>query len=907
MTNIARTTVAELLAQSTAAAPDTVAMVAHTGRFTTYRALSERVSGLAAQFGAAAPARDIRPRIGIVMPNGVDLAATLLAAAIAGEATPFNPALTAAEFERYFEQTAISFLVVAEGDDTPAATVAARMGIPLLRLSEGGGIVGAAADGAVPVPAPDATAMVLMTSGSTGVPKIVPLSHRNVCRSAADVARSVALAPQDRCLVMWQQFHIGGLVDLLLAPLQAGGTLIVTPGFDAALFFELLEREAPTWFQAVPTTLGALAQHAERHGLTPRGSSLRFVRSVAAALTPQLQTRVADLFGVPVVRTLGMTEASPLITSTALPPARDKIGSVGRPSGPELRVFGPAMEVLEPGQAGEIAIRGENVFAGYENNPEANAAAFRDGWFFTGDNGYLDADGDLFLTGRSKEQINRGGYKIMPSEVEEALSRHPAVHEAAVFGVPHPTLGEDVAAAVSLKPDAPADAAALRAHLSGLLAANKVPGRIAILEDLPRNPVGKLDRLALAQRAMDEAASAVAQQGPRDAMERFLVTLWTRELAVPEVGIHQDFAMVGGDSLSALRILVAMETVFGRPVPDDMIAEFNTIAATAAALTQAGFVLPDADAGSAADTAERALGQVATGTEDLAGVGAFAGAIRDARTKTDLDAALEGLTVYATPATIRSVLLDTDAATVAQPASAAFRFLLRRQFRQTADAITAEIDASRPASDGWQRETLSPGAMRFFDPSHPAWSKTLIVGFTGKLMRLQLPSYRVLLHLDPARFDLMLLRDGSHKLFADGLPGMGDDLGDLGAWLDDFAVTGGYARRIALGTSGGGLAAIHTALAHGWDRAVAASPPSPAQHPDLGTRLQQLAARPDDDLAEVIVSNARNDRDVPPAQELLALFPHARHDFHPEFTSHNVLNSAHRAGTLGALFASWFD
>lgn len=907
MTHIAKTTVADLLAHSTAAAPDTVAIMDRSGAVTTYRALSDRVSGLAAQFAACAPSRDRRPRIGIVMPNGPDLSATLLAAAIAGEATPFNPALTAVEFERYFEQTRIAFLVVADGDDGAAASVAARIGLPVLRLSQGGAIIGVDADGAVPVPEPDAIAMVLMTSGSTGMPKIVPLSHRNVCRSASDVARSVVLGPQDRCLVMWQQFHIGGLVDLLLAPLQAGGTLIVTPGFDEALFFDLLDRAQPTWFQAVPTTLGALAQYAERNGLSPRGTSLRFVRSVAAALTPQLQDRVADLFGVPVVRTLGMTEASPLITSTALPPALDKVGSVGRSCGPDLRVFGPGMEVMGTGQAGEIAIRGENVFAGYENNPDANATAFRDGWFFTGDNGYLDEDGDLFLTGRTKEQINRGGYKIMPSEVEEALSRHPAVHEAAVFGVPHRTLGEDVAGAVSLKPGATADAAALRAHLSDLLAANKVPGRIAIMSELPRNPVGKLDRLALAQRAMDDAANSVAEQGPRDAMERFLVTLWTRELALPKVGIHQDFAMVGGDSLSALRILVAMETVFGRPVPDELIPDFNTIAATAAALDAAGFALPDEDGQDAVDTAERALDGVDTGTEDLNGVDAFAQAVNVAKTKTDLDAAMEGLTVYGTPSAIRAALLETDAGTVAQDASGPFRFLLRRQFRQSVDRIVAEIDAARPASDGWTREDLTPSAMHYSDPGTPAWNKTLIVGFTGKLLRLQLPSYRVLLELDPARFDLLLLRDVSHKLFADGLPGMGETLTDLGAWLEDFAVTGGYARRIALGTSGGGLAAIHTGLAFGWDRAVAASAPSPVQHADLGGLLQMLAAQPGIDQADLIISNARNDRDVPPAQELLALFPHGRHDFHPEFTSHNVLNSAHRAGTLGALFGVWFD
>lgn len=899
-------TVADLLARSVEAAPDAHAIEDEAGTFISYSELSKRVDSLAAQLALAAPSRESRLRIGIVLPNGPALTVALLASSIAGEAAPFNPALTKEELTRYFVHMQISALLLLQDDATLAADVAAGLGIVVLRLTPDGNILGVARPGPPPVPLPEDVAMVLLTSGSTGLPKIVPLSHRNVCRSASDVAQSVALGPQDRCLVMWQQFHIGGLVDLLLAPLLSGGTLIITRGFDSTRFFQMLSAARPTWFQGVPTTLGELLQHATRHDIAPRNSSLRFIRSVAAALTPTLKDQIAEAFGVPVVRTLGMTEASPLITSTALPPGLDKDGSVGRACGPEVRVFGPEMTMLDPEKIGEIAIRGENVFAGYENDPEANTLAFRDGWFFTGDNGFLDAEGYLFLTGRAKEQINRGGYKIMPSEVEEALSRHPAVHEAAVFGVPHATLGEDVAAAISLREGATVELSALRSHLLGLLAPNKVPGRIAILPALPRNPVGKIDRLALGQAAAKASDPVIDLQEPRDTMERLLAALWSRELGLTGIGIHQDFVAIGGDSLSALRIIMAMETVFGRPVPDDLFAGLQTIAEAAAALSSAGFAL-QADDDEVSGTARRALDATLVGTDVLQSKSGFSDALRFARKKTDLEAAFEGLVVYETPALIGDVLRDIDVALVALDAPLPFRYLLRRRFRQDADDILADIAAAGSVAQRWHRNDLNVAALHYSDSTLPSSDKTLIVGFSGKLLRLQLPTFRVLLHLDPRRFDLLLLRDTSHRLFADGLAGMGSSVTELGAWVDDFATKGGYGRRVALGTSGGGLAAIHTGLAFGWDRAVAASAPSPALEASLGRALTELSAKPVNKQTDLLIVHGRNTRDAGPAEELVRLFPYARHDLRQEYSSHNLLDSALRAGKLGQLFQDWFN
>ena len=901
-------TIAALVAERAKIGPREPALIDEAGGIVCYEALAEQVTALAADIVALVGTADgTRPRVGIVLPNGPELAVTLLATSIAGEATPFNPALTSAEFERYFANTGIQALIVSEYD-TGASAVASALDLPVLRVTHSRRIAGARnlQHVAPQSPRPSDVAMVLMTSGSTGVPKVVPLSHQNVCTSAADVARSVGLTSQDRCLVMWQQFHIGGLVDLLLAPLSVGSGLIVTSGLAEQRFFELTKRLEPTWFQGVPTTLGALAKYADLQGIETGKTSLRFIRSVAAALTPELQNRLAKLFGVPIIRTFGMTEASPLITSTALPPVLDKPGSVGRPCGTQVRICGLNMTNLGTGEPGEVAIRGPNVFAGYENNAEANSTAFREGWFITGDIGYFDTDGDLFLVGRAKEQINRGGYKIMPAEVEEALSRHPAVQESAVFGLAHTTLGEDIAAAVSLKPGANVSAATLRVFLSEFLAAHKVPSRITIMENLPRNPVGKLDRLAMAQTAAAELDSQARLAQPRTEMERFLSGLWARELSLPVLGIHQNFMEVGGDSLSALRILVAMETTLGSPVSEDRMASFSTIAEMAAELTAAGYNLTSAEGADADLAAEQALDRTTIGTEVDMTPDAFCALVSEASSTSVIDAAFEGLTTYATPEQIRAALKISDANEVGAGALMLIRYLVRRRYRRESDRLLQEIAAAEPSVMSWTRKDLSPSALHFTHPFAANSQKTLIVGFTGKLMRLQLPTYRLLLELEPSRFDLVLLRDPAQKLYANGLPGMGDTVLELGAWLDAFATKMGYAHRIAFGTSGGGLAAIHTAMAYHWDRVVASSPPSPSVYADLGQSLRSLAVNGAESNTQIVIAYSQNARDMDCAREVLGILPKARPDFHDQFTSHNLLNSADAAGVLPALIENWF-
>ena len=444
--------ISSLLEAQSVTRKNQVAIETSDGRALSYSGLYESVTRVALGIrDALGNPVNKNPRIGIVMPNGLNMAVALLGVSCAGAAIPFNPAYKPFEFDSYFRLAKIDALLIEYTDDGPAVAVAERLGLRLLRFSLEEGISGASSKGKLLPRDPEDIALVLMTSGSTGRPKLVPLTHRNVCVSAGDVCRSMNLSTEDRCLSMWEQYHIGGLVDLLLAPLASGGAVICTSGFSASEFYRLLAVARPTWFQAVPTTLNELIVHSRRSGVAPEQKSLRLIRAVASALSPRMHSELEALFGVPVLHTFGMTEASPLITSTRLPPAQRKPGSVGSSCGTEFRIVDSKGTALGPGVGGEVAIRGPNVFSGYEDATEVNKTQFRGGWFHTGDLGYIDLDGDLFLTGRIKELINRGGEKFSPNEIEEVLLLHPAVAEAAVFAVEHPTLGEDVCAAIVLR------------------------------------------------------------------------------------------------------------------------------------------------------------------------------------------------------------------------------------------------------------------------------------------------------------------------------------------------------------------------------------------------------------------------------------------------------------------------
>ena len=293
-------------------------------------------------------------------------------------------------------------------------------------------------------------------------------------------------------------FHIHGLIAAVLSSLAAGGGVVCTPGFNAMRMFSWLDVVRPTWFTAVPTMHQAIVARAGRNQEIINSSRLRFIRSSSASLPPQVMTEVERTFGCPVIESYGMTEAAHQMTSNPLPPAAQKPGTVGMAAGPEVKIMNEHGSLMPRGSVGEVVIRGPNVAVGYEANEAANREAFQGDWFRTGDQGVIDEAGYLTITGRLKEIINRGGEKVIPREVDEVLLGHSAVAQAVTFAMPHPTLGEEVGAAIVLQKGAQASERELRDFAAERLARFKVPRMVIFLSEIPKGPTGKLRRIGLA-------------------------------------------------------------------------------------------------------------------------------------------------------------------------------------------------------------------------------------------------------------------------------------------------------------------------------------------------------------------------------------------------------------------------
>ncbi len=474
-----------------------------------YAALRSQVAGTLAAL--AQRGVGVNDRVGIVLDNGPEMAAAFLAIAAGATAAPLNPAYRAEEFKFYLTDLRAKLLVVARDKASPAVEVAGRLGIPVAHLvarperGSGSFVLEFPAGGTrgrkarLQVASPEHIALVLHTSGTTSRPKMVPLSQRNICASARNIRGTLALTPEDRGLVLMPLFHIHGLMAALLAPLSTGGEVCCTPGFNALKFYAWLAEMRSTWYTAVPTMHQAILARAWHNADVVKASRLRFLRSSSSALLPRVTAELEGAFGAPVIESYGMTEAAHQMASNPLPPRARKPGTVGPAAGPEVRVVDGRGDPVPAGASGEIVIKGESVMGGYDNNPEANATAFIKGWFRTGDEGVMDADGYLSITGRLKEIINRGGEKISPREVDEIIMEHPAVHQCVTFAMPHEMLGEDVAAAVVLREGAQASDQELRQFAARRLADFKVPKKILILKEIPVGPTGKLQRIGLAR------------------------------------------------------------------------------------------------------------------------------------------------------------------------------------------------------------------------------------------------------------------------------------------------------------------------------------------------------------------------------------------------------------------------
>jgi len=455
----------------------------------------------------------IRPdhHIAMVHHDGAQMAALFLAVSSAAAAAPLNPAYKREEFDFYLEDLDAKALVIQADLDSPARDVARERGITIINVTPSGdGVAGkfnleadqpvSSEPSAASADIEDRVALVLHTSGTTSRPKIVPLTHRNLVTSAGSIAATLSLSEQDRSLIIMPLFHIHGLVGALLSSLYAESSVYCPGSFNALKFFGWLADSHATWYSAVPTMHQAILARADRNKDIVSQQKLRFVRSSSASMPPALMQSIEAVYGCPVIEAYGMTEASHQMASNPLPPASRKPGSVGLAAGPEIAIMDLEGRLLPATREGEIVIRGGNVTKGYAKNPQANATAFTDGWFRTGDLGILDPEGYLTISGRLKEIINRGGEKIAPREVDDVLMEHPAVAQVVTFALPHDKLGETVAAAVVLREAVVASESDLRTFVSGRLAAFKVPHRIVFVAEIPKGPTGKMQRIGMAQR-----------------------------------------------------------------------------------------------------------------------------------------------------------------------------------------------------------------------------------------------------------------------------------------------------------------------------------------------------------------------------------------------------------------------
>jgi acyl-CoA synthetase (AMP-forming)/AMP-acid ligase II/acyl carrier protein len=509
----------------------------------TYSNLIHRIESLRSDLKE----RGVNPghRLAIAMPNGPDFAMAIMAVAGISVALPVDPEIPRAEADRFFRNLAVDALMVPSGTESSVRRCAMLLELTVLEVMPGRDRDSGAlesSDCVLRKPHGDATGLLLTTSGSTGRPKQVLLSQANLCRSAANVGNSLRLTPGDIGLCVMPLYHVHGLVAGLLAGLHAGGRVVCVPGSGGNHVADWFRDSSPTWYTASPTVHRSILDR-----LSPDTIKLRVVRSCSSPMPGTLLSRVESVFQCPVVEAYGMTEASHQIASNPLPPAPRKPGSVGVATGTEIVIRNENGVPVPSGDAGEITIRGDNVIHAYHSEV-ANDDQFHGDWLRTGDEGYLDADGYLFITGRIKETINRGGEKVRPLEIDQVLGAHPGVEIAMAFGVPHPSLGEDVVAAVVPFDGDDLKEQDLRDYAFEHLAPFKVPTRIFVVDKVPGSDI-KPKRSELAEKMSHLLFTEYV--APATSTEQVVADLYTQVLGIERVGRLDNFFSLGGDSLQA--------------------------------------------------------------------------------------------------------------------------------------------------------------------------------------------------------------------------------------------------------------------------------------------------------------------------------------------------------------------
>lgn len=586
-----KTTLNSPLAEWAFTTPANPAIVSPSGSVITYQRLGELVTSWGLILSSQGLYR--QTRIALVLPNGPEMAVTFLGVTSVAACAPLNPSYSKEEFTFYLQDTRCTALMV-PGDSPSAAVIAAHeTGIPCYHLRPIPEVLSGVSPVmeweipperkepyTIPYSRPDDIALILHTSGTTGTPKRVPLRQDRICRNAYSIAGSLNLTPHDRCLNMMPLFHVHGLIGCLLATLSSGGSIITAPGFQPDRIAVWLSEQRPTWYSAVPAIHHSLLRiPGQDDGINHH---LRFIRSCSSPLPPSLLHDLEERFSVPVIEAYGMTEAAHQITSNLLPSALHKPGSVGISSEYQISIRDMEGRERKPGERGEVWISGMNLFSGYEENPDANAVAFREGYFRTGDEGYLDDDGYLYLTGRIKELINKGGEMVAPREIEEVFLKLPGVDQAVAFSLPHPALGEDIGLIIVPSLGTTLEVSELKQQALLHLAPWKVPSQIRIMEEIPKGPTGKVRRREIAEfiASHEEGRKPLSHDKGDEIssdLEYQIRLIWEQVLQCEALGPDDDFFEIGGYSLTALAITSELERTFGIDLPPTVLFEAPTI------------------------------------------------------------------------------------------------------------------------------------------------------------------------------------------------------------------------------------------------------------------------------------------------------------------------------------------
>ena len=586
----ATNTIVELIACQSRRTPDALAILAPGRSPLTYRGLTQRIDNAIDALAAAGVGRG--DRVALAVPNGPEMAVALIAVMGCAECAPLSPLLDEAAYLVALRTLHVDVIVVPEGGDTPVVRAAQALTLPVIRLAvlphEPAGSFCLIASlsrprAVVAVPELGDVALVLQTSGTTAQPKVVPITHGNLAAGALARARHVRHTSVDRCLCVAPLYSGMAIRRCLVPVLVSGGSVVCAPGYDANLFFAWLDEFEPTFYMAVPAFHRAVLDEYERRGGTPP-PTLRFIGSESATLPVDMERRLEGTFGVPVVQGYGLTETG-LIAQTPLPPRHRRAGSVGIAVDGEIAVLDGNCWRIPSDQPGEIVVRGAAVFGGYEDDLEANREAFHDGWFRTGDLGYVDRDGYLFIVGRAKELINRGGTKVSPTAVDAVFLGHPAVRDVGTFPVPHPTLGQDVVTAVVLHECAQLTPQELRDFAFAHLPVFAVPSRVVLVANLPRTPRGKLKRDELSEVFSPQLH--VAFTLPRDGNEERVARYFAEVLGRDNVGAFDHFFQLGGDSLHGARLVTRVNSDLGTDIGVACLFRRPTVAEFAAELASA--------------------------------------------------------------------------------------------------------------------------------------------------------------------------------------------------------------------------------------------------------------------------------------------------------------------------------